>query len=277
MIRSIFWIFIVLLLTSSNSVAQSKYAQKVDKYLSTGDTAKALKKLNKFIAKKPEATDLYLKRAKLKMERGDYDPAMVDLNSFCSLNRICGEAEYLKGLVRFKQHDYNGAIAHLSEYTKMKDHAPAWFYLALSHMWLQNYPLAINGFQKSIDIDGNQPLAYYNAGLASFYSDNFANAALLFAKALELTPNDSDIKIARANALMQLKKFAESNTLLREVGMEDKNYRIALFNIGVNYFSLNEKDLACDYWVQAKELGHLQAEDATERHCEKRLGRVKKW
>ncbi len=277
MIRSILWIFIVLLFSTSNSVAQSKYAQKVDKYLSTGDTAKALKKLNKFIAKKPESTDLYLKRAKLKMERGDYDPAMVDLNSVCSLNRICGEAEYLKGLVRFKQHDYNGAIAHLSEYTKMKDHAPAWFYLALSHMWLQNYPLAINGFQKSIDIDGNQPLAYYNAGLASFYSDNFANADLLFAKALELTPNDSDIKIARANALMQLKKFAESNTLLREVGMEDKNYRIALFNIGVNYFSLNEKDLACDYWVQAKELGHLQAEDATERHCEKRLGRVKKW
>jgi len=257
--------------------AQSKYLIKVDKSLAASDTVKAIKQLNKYISKKPDQAELYLKRAKLKIERGDYDPAMVDLNSFCSLNRICGEAEYLKGIVRFKQHDYNGAIAHLSEHTKIRDHAQAWLYLALSHMWLQNYPLAINGFQKSLEIDQNQPLAYYNAGLASFYTDNFSNAAMFFGKALELSPNDTDIKIARANALMQQKLYAESNSLLREINIGDKNYPAALYNIGVNYFNLNEKDLACDYWVQAKEIGHLQAEDATARHCEKRLGRVKKW
>jgi len=277
MIRTLLWMITFLFVFNAQSQAQSKYVLKVDKYLTAGDTSKAIKKLNQYITKRPELAELYLKRAKLKIDRGDYDPAMVDLNSFCSLNRICGEAEYLKGLVRFKQRDYNGAIAHLSEYTKIKDHANAWFYLALSHMWLQNYPLAINGFQKSIQINKNQPLAYYNAGLASFYSDNFSNAAIFFSNALELSPNDTDIKIARANALMQLKMYAESNTVLREISIGDKNYPAALFNIGVNYFNLNEKDLACDYWVQAKEIGHLQAEDATQRHCEKRLGRVKKW
>ena len=277
MIRTLLCTISLLFIVNLQGQAQSKYVVKVHKYLAAGDTVKAIKNLNKYISKKPELAELYLKRAKLKIDRGDYDPAMVDLNSFCSLNRICGEAEYLKGIVRFKQRDYNGAIAHLSEYTKIRDHAQAWFYLALSHMWLQNYPLAINGFQKSIQIDGNQPLAYYNAGLASFYTDNFSNAAMFFEKALELSPNDTDIKIARANALMQQKLYTESNALLREISIGDKNYPAALYNIGVNYFNLNEKDLACDYWVQAKEIGHLQAEDATERHCEKRLGRVKKW
>ncbi len=277
MIRTLLCIISLLSVINLQSQAQSRYVVKVDKYLAGGDTVKAVKKLNKYISKKPEFAELYLKRAKLKIERGDYDPAMVDLNSFCSLNRICGEAEYLKGIVRFKQHDYNGAIVHLSEYTKIRDNSTAWFYLALSHMWLQNYSLAINGFQKSIQLEANQPLAYYNAGLASFYTDNFSNASMFFAQALELSPNDTDIKIAHANALMQQKQYAESNALLREITIGDKNYPAALFNIGVNYFNLNEKDLACDYWVQAKKIGHLQAKDATQRHCEKRLGRVKKW
>ncbi|MEX2595787.1 MAG: tetratricopeptide repeat protein [Salibacteraceae bacterium] len=273
----IFIFLLCALLVAPELWSQSKYIKRVDKQLTKGDTSKAIKKLNKFIDKSPESAELYMKRALLKIERGDLDPAMVDLNNYCHVNKSCGKANYYKGIIRYKQNDYNGAIDHLSKYTLVTEDANAWFHLGISHMRLQNYPLAINAFERSIKIDNQQALSYYNAGLAAFYSDQFSQADGFFEKAIELLPADSDFKIAKANALLKLNSFAEGNKLLRTIDPADRNYPSALYNIAVNYYHLNERDLACDYWRQARDVGHTNAADAISRYCGKKSGKVQKW
>lgn len=257
--------------------AQQRQLDKVNKQLAKSDTAKAIKKLNQAINKDPNYAPFYLRRAEIKYLRHDYDPAMADLNSYCSLIKDCAETAFLKGMIRFRLGDYNGAIVHFSEQTEHHATAEGWFYLALSHMWLQNYPIAQNAFERSLSLNKNQPTAYYNAGVAAFRSEHFHAADSLFSKAILLSPGDNQLKLSRSLALTQISEFAKSNSLLREIPETDPTYPKALYNIGVNYFNLGELDLACDYWSRAKDLGHLQADEAKIRHCGAKSQKVKKW
>ena len=265
----VFWFFLTVLPFTALH-AQSKAVLKVDKLLLKGDTSKALKKLNHFIDKTPSQADLYLKRAKLKIQKGDLEPAMVDLNSFCSLNMVCGEVDLWKGVVRFKQGDYNGAISYLSVYTNKREDADAWFYLAQSHMWLQNYPVAINAFQRSINLRPNEVSAIYNAGLCAYYLSRYADADSLMQTAERLAPKDLDIRLARGLSLLRGGKHVESNEVFRSIAEGDHQFPAALYNIGVNYYNLNEFELACEYWSRAMEKGHLQAESSKKRYCGKK-------
>lgn len=257
-------------LSFSFASAQESYIAKVDKILEKGDTAKAVKKLNGFIMKNPKSTDLYLKRAKLKLERGDLEPAMVDLNSHCSLNKECGEADLLKGIIRFKQGDYSGAIAYLSTYTQEHDRAEAWSYLGQSHMWLQNYPVAVNAFRKAIAIQPKDVSSIYNAGLSAYYNEYFGLADSFFVAALAIAPEDGDIMLAHGLTLLRSGNHIESNKVFRTFEEDSPHYANALYNIGVNYYNLNEKSLACDYWTRSMEQGHMKAESSKQQYCRKK-------
>ncbi|NCG29652.1 MAG: hypothetical protein GWP27_04170 [Bacteroidetes bacterium] len=274
-----FCLFLLVLIVSPAQVlSQHKYIKKVDKYLSTGDRPKALTKLDQYIKKKSDMADLYLKRAKLKIEQGDLGPAMLDINTFCSLNRICGEAEFLKGLILYRQRNCLGAIEPLGEYTRKFDNADGWYYLALSHMWIQNYSLAAHGFKRAIEAKSDQPDIFYNAGLASYYNNAFAKSDSLFGLAIQKNPQDLDAMIAKSLALSKMEAYAESNKILRAVLDIDPSNGKALYNIGVNYYDLNERDLACDYWSRSAELEHKEGEEAKMKYCgkkKKRKGRKK--
>lgn len=264
------FLLIAFILVPSASNGQSPQIVKVDKHLAKGDTSKAMKKLNRFIEKADKQPDLYLYRAQLKMNRGDLEPAMVDLNTFCSLNKVCGEADLFKGIIRFKQGDYNGAIAFLSIYASKHNDERAWHYLAQSHMWLQNYPVAINAFKRAIKSSPEDVASIYNAGLCAYYAEQYELSDSLFAEGEKLSPDDLDIRLGRGLALLRKGDHINSNKLFRTFEVGEKHYSKALYNIGVNYYHLNEKDLACQYWSNAIKLGHLQAEEARQRHCGKK-------
>lgn len=274
----LFLVTILLVSISGISLSQHKYIKKVDKYLEAGDRTKALQKLDQYIKKKPELAALYLKRAKLKIEQGDLGPAMLDINTFCSLNRICGEAEFLKGLILYKQRNFHGAVEPLGEYTRKFDNADGWYYLALSHMWIQNYSLAAHGFKRAMEAGSAQPDIYYNAGLASYYNAAYPKADSLFLLAIAQNSQDIDALLARSLVLSKMTQYAESNKVLRAILDIDPTHGKALYNIGVNYYDLNERDLACDYWTQAAEALHQEGEVAKEKYCgkkKKRKGRKK--
>lgn len=261
---------ILFMLLGLELSAQSKYLARAERKLAKGDTVKAIKKLNKYIEKHPKDADIYLMRAKLKVERGDYDPAMVDLNNYCSLIPACIEATYWKGIARYKQHDYNGAIEHLSAYTSNFKSAEAWVYLGLSHMWLQHYELAMNAFQRSLELDPTQVTAYYNAGVSAFRIGRAEQAISYLKRAHEHAPDDTDITLALSNSLTLAEGFKESIALLKQIDANSPAYTKAVYNIAVNYYRMDDVVEACNWWQKAKEAGHLNAEDSIKRYCEEK-------
>jgi len=263
------WLLLVLFSCTITTVhAQSKHLIKVEKKLAKGDTNKALKKLNKYLDKHPSEAALYLKRAKLKIERGDLDPAMADLNSFCSLNKICGEADMWKGIVLYKQGNYLAAIERLSDYTRVKtSDGEAFLYLGLAHVWLQNYTIALQALERAGELDPSNDLAWYNSGLSAFYSEDYAAAEGFFLRATEANAEDSDYLMALSNTYRARENFEKSNAILSLIKAGDRNYASALFNSAVNHYHQDDLAAACSLWEEAKEAGHLKAEDNLRQYC----------
>jgi len=258
----------LLLMVMSPCTAQQKALEKVSKYIAAGDTARALKLLNRQIEKQPAEAPLYLERAKIKLDRRDFDPAMIDLNTYCSLRETCGEASFLKGLILYRQGNYHGAIEHFSAFSREQESVTAWFYLGLSHMALQHYQVAVHSFEKAIQADPDDVKAWYNAGVCAFRNEDYAVADSLLSRAMEIAPTDTDVLLARALTLNKRADYPGSNTLLQQLLEIAPSNHSALYNIGVNYYSMDEWDLACDHWRQAEQAGSQAAEVAISDYCE---------
>lgn len=255
---------------TSTLFAQSKTEQKVDKYLVAGDTAKALKKLNKYIDKLPNQSELYLKRAKIKMQRNDLDPAMVDLNSYCSLNETCAEANFLKGKIRYLQGDYVGCLAHFDGTKNTPFEEQSLVYKGLAYMWQYQQAYAENVFKEALKKFPNSTSALYNASLLAYRMEKYEYANELATRLLQLSPNDKDAQLSQALIFTKLKKYVESNLLLREMQKTDEKNPTINYSIGVNYYHLEERDLACDYFRRARDQGHDQAQMALRNYCKGR-------
>lgn len=256
------------LLFTSTTLAQSKVVQKADKYLMEGDTAKALKVLNKRITKHPKEADPYMKRAEIKIARQDYDPANVDLNSYISLSDDVVGASYRRDIIRYRQNDFHSATAHFSKYlSENEDDAQAWTYLGLSHLATKNYEVASNAFFRAIQLNPNDALANYNAGLAAYHAASYEAADLFLRKAITLSPNDVNALLLRALCRSKMNDLVESNNVLREALEIDPENGAVLYNLGVNYYNLDETQVACDYWQKAVDVNNPSAKLAITSYC----------
>jgi tetratricopeptide (TPR) repeat protein len=250
--------------------AQKSLLKKVDKYLVAKDTSKALTHLNKQIVKHPTEGSLYLKRAEVKIERGDLDPAMVDLNTYCSLEKRCEKATYLKGIIRYKQQDYHGAIEHFSEFSKNSENENGWMYLGLCHLAMQNFQVAQNAFERCLEVNPENFNAIYNAGLAAYQDERYVTAIEFFVKATQMNGESLPAWIGLGLSQNGYSKFEQSNLSLRNALAIQPNNGSALYNIGVNYYNLNDTQNACEYWQRAEKSASLPAQLALEQFCQEK-------
>ena len=255
------------LIMSMGLCAQSRHQKRPAKFLASGDTIKAMTILNKKIEKHSDDADLYLYRGKIKLERKDFGAAMIDFNSFCSLNGTCGEAGYLKSWTLYQQGNYRAAIEQLSSHTRVQPSSNAFLYLGLSHLKLGNHQPALGAFERATQIEPSNYTAVYNAALAAYKTDDAALSTRYFEQATNLLPSDFDAWFGLGMALNASQKFEESNKILRQALAISPNNGSALFNIGLNYFELGDKDQACSYWTKAEISGNLASTPSLERHC----------
>ena len=192
---------------------------------------------------------------------------MVDLNSFCSLNMVCGEADLWKGVVRFKQGDYNGGDFLLKRVHQQEGRRRRLVLFST----VRTCGCRIT---RQRSMHSNARLTYApmrfqpstTPGLCAYYLSRYADADSLMQTAERLAPKDLDIRLARGLSLLRGGKHVESNEVFRSIAEGDHQFPAALYNIGVNYYNLNEFELACEYWSRAMEKGHLQAESSKKRY-----------
>jgi tetratricopeptide (TPR) repeat protein len=137
-------------------------------------------------------------------------------------------------------------------------------------MWLQQYAPGGNSLHRALELDPNNSLAAYNAGICAFRMEQYEMAITYLDRAMKLAPNDSDMLLALANAYTQKGDYNESIALLETVNNEDKNYPKAIFNQAVNHYRKDDKMRACELWESSKALGHLNAEDSIKQYCDQK-------
>lgn len=261
---------LLFLLINVTVFAQSKTELKIQKHLSASDTSKALKKLNKYIDKNEKDAALYLTRAKIKIERGDLDPAMADLNTFCSLEPNCGEASFLKGKIRYLQGDYAGCLPHFDAAANSAFEEQALVYKGLAYMWLYQATHAKQTFDQALEKFPTSVELLYNASLLAYRSENYDDANGFINRLLAVAPDDADARLTKALIQTKRKEYVASNLLLREMIKVDSENPSLNYSIGVNYYHLDERDLACDYFRRARDQGHDQAQMAIRNYCKGR-------
>lgn len=264
--------FLSLLFLSifSASFAQSKYFMKVQQTLTEGDTSKAVKKLNKYIEKTPNDALLYKLRAEIKIARKDFDPAMLDLNSYCSLNPNCEDGEFLKGQLLYNLGDYSGCVSHFDLTKNSIYEESALVYKGLAYMWLYQYAHAERVFEQGISKFSKSKDLLYNASILAYRTENYDRAENYIDRFLEIAPTDFDGRLSKALIYTKQKKYIESNLILRELLKESETNPSVLYSIAVNYYHLNEFDMACNYFKQARNFGHEAAEMAIRKYCKGR-------
>ena len=133
------------------------------------------------------------------------------------------------------------------------------FSAGLEHLEQGHPELAVDCFERAIDLDPNVSQAFYNRALCYEVIGNFALALADFSQTAELDPNDTDAYLGKANCHYELGNFHAALVELERADELDKTSDVEGLR-GLTYFALGENEQAIGDFTRA-----------LERHPEKRI------
>lgn len=182
-----------------------------------GDDRGALDDFARAIEAAPDAADAYYNRAIFRQERGDLDGAEADYTHAAEVNPGFIRAVYNRGVVRFGRGRYEEAIADFTRAMELSpsDARPP-YNRGAALAALERYAEAAESFTRSIEIDPAFAWAHSSRARARRLLGDREGALADLTRALELAP-DVHARLARADVLAELDRFAEARADLEEV------------------------------------------------------------
>ena len=110
---------------------------------------------------------------------------------------------------------------------------------------------AIACYHRILESDPNHTMALYNLGLTLDGMNELDRAADCYRRALSLMPNLSEAQIDLGNVLRKQGDSDAAIACLQQVSESDSCYVVALYNIGLVYFGLDQFSQAADYFQRA--------------------------
>ena len=151
--------------------------------------------------------------------------------------------------------DFNGAIELFDKAIELNpNNALAYFGRGTVYSELKQHERALADFNKSIELDANYTDAYNNRGNVYFALENFDAALKDFDEAVRLNPNDAEILYNRGNTYMEKDDF---NAAIRDFTKAielDSTYAAAYFNRGLSYKISEDYEAAVDDFTAYIEL-----------------------
>jgi putative PEP-CTERM system TPR-repeat lipoprotein len=89
----------------------------------------------------------------IQLETGDLEPVAQSIERLESLYPDKPEVSRLKGMLLYRRGDFDGARAQLESSVHGSPHLLSYYFLGLSYYSLEKYELALNQFQKALDIN----------------------------------------------------------------------------------------------------------------------------
>jgi tetratricopeptide (TPR) repeat protein len=144
---------------------------------------------------------------------------------------------------------FPGEISHSATYYNCK---------GIGFVRKGDFDNAIECFNKSIELDNQNPYPYLNLGIVYKRKKDYDNAIENLQKALELNP---DLQEAYTNFIViyQAKgDFEKANEYSRKALTLNKDNPQSIYNLGYTYFLEGDKDLALEQYNKLKDSGETE-------------------
>ena len=238
--------------TSASHAGTSRYVAEI--YRLRGMSDKALGQYQLLLRREPNDTEALFHAGYISFKLDQLDQAKeyfrklieVDPNhAGGAANFAALEARYNE--IRVGRHEKTPGIT-LREVVKANpDSVEAHVNLGAQLLTEGVYPEALPVLERAATLRPNSAAAQYNLGLAQIKNEKYEAAVASNRKALELKPNWADAYNNLGLAYAGLKRWDEAATAYKEavrLVVPENTYAGALYNLGIAYIRLGQKDTA---------------------------------
>jgi tetratricopeptide (TPR) repeat protein len=195
-------------------------------FYSMNETGKAEKFLNKVIELKPDDLHAHLLLASVYSQQRAYSSALTTYQKIVELDSNRDDAYFGLGLVNLRMSKWKEAIPPLEKSVQLNmDNKEAYLHIGTAYQELREFDKAVLSYKQYLETSPNRPWDAYNQlGLSQMETEEFADAAHSFTKALEGYRDDIAITYKLAQAYEkagQIDQAATTYEKLAELSPED--------------------------------------------------------
>jgi len=234
-----------------------------------GDYDGALEDINKALEINPEYVEAFYNRGVIRGKIGDLEGALADCESALDLRPNYAEAFFNRGSLKLADGDTSkDIVADLNKAISLKsDYADAYNNRGLYNSKIGNYEQALSDYEKTLEINAHHAKAFYNRGNLKGQQGDLKSALNDFNKAIEIDPRYVDAFCDRGvvHSLNKSHQLAVSD--FNSAIKIDGSYIKAYINLGIVYIEMNRINDACEQFEKAKNKGNRDAFNMFNMYC----------
>ncbi|MBN1415037.1 MAG: tetratricopeptide repeat protein [Bacteroidales bacterium] len=169
------------------------------------------------------------------------------------------------------------ALRFADEAVKKDPQNPDFLYLrGIIYNSIGKYGKALDDFTVALESAANEELykLYLNRGVANFNVMDYESAMSDFTRSIELNDTVASAYHGRAMLNYEMKDFSAAVNDFNQVLNLGQENAVILFNLGMSYFRLEEKDKACPLLQKSCTLGNKNACRMSLMECVKTIPKV---
>jgi len=214
-----------------------------------GNREAALDAYSKLIKVSPRQIQAIYMAGILQMDLGDLDAAKASADKLLSSFPKRPEGSRLNGLLLYREGKYEEAKVALETSLKIQPHLLSYFFLGLSHYASKHYELALNQFQKALDLNPSFERARVLTAMTLLKQKRLEDAISEIQKVLRVNPKNAYAHNILGSAYLASgeydKGMAELETATElDPTLADAYLKRGIFHLAKGQGSQGETDLA---------------------------------
>lgn len=184
----------------------------------------------------------------LQMDLGDLDAAESSVNTLSAQFSDRPEGSRLNGLLLYRQGKYEEAKVALESSLQKEQHLLSYFFLGLSYYGLNQYEVALNQFQKALDLNPDFERARVLVSMTLLKQKRLGDAIIEIQKVLRTNPNNAYAHNILGSAYLANGEYDKGMEELEQAteldpGLADAHMKRGIFHLAKGEGTQGESDL----------------------------------